>query len=325
MQPLGLVEKYTIVDEKGQPFPLTQLTHRRVFAGEPEAQAIIGYSGAGTNQPERWSFVKSRPVRDGNGGIAMVVTIIHDITERMIVERRKEEFISMTSHELKTPVTSLKGFTNVLQRRLTRQEDTQGLHYLARMDAQLDKLTALISDLLDISRMQSGKLELRKEPFELDALIAETVENVQAATATHQLLIEGETGVQVFGDKERLGQVYINLLTNAIKYSPRARKVIVHLAQDSDPEQAIVKIQDFGIGIEKTHHEKIFERFYQVTDQEEKTYPGLGIGLYISHEIVARHHGRMWVESSKGKGSIFSVALPLLKADEPEERKRRER
>jgi signal transduction histidine kinase len=88
--------------------------------------------------------------------------------------------------------------------------------------------------------------------------------------------------------------------------------VIVCLRRDGDPEQAIVSVQDFGIGIDEAHHEKIFERFYQVTDPEEKTYPGLGIGLYISSEIVSRHHGRMWVESSKGEGAIFSVALPLL-------------
>ncbi len=303
--------RYKLIDEEGQPFHHSQLPHQRVFAGEPEAQAIIGYTKAGTRQPERWSLVKSRPVRDESGQVAMVISIIHDITERMIVERRKDEFISMTSHELRTPVTSLKGFTNVLQRRMAKQGDRQGLHYLARMDAQLDRLTALISDLLDISRMQSGKLELRVEPFDLDALIDETVENAQAATLTHHLLIEGRTGAQVFGDKERLGQVFVNLLTNSIKYSPRAAKVMVRLFLDGDQTQAIVSVQDFGIGIDKTHHEKIFERFYQVTDPEEKTYPGLGIGLYISREIVARHHGRMWVESSKGEGATFFVALPL--------------
>ncbi|MBV9021179.1 MAG: ATP-binding protein [Ktedonobacteraceae bacterium] len=117
-------------------------------------------------------------------------------------------------------------------------------------------------------------------------------------------------------DKERLGQVFVNLLTNAIKYSPGADKVIVRLLRDGDQERAIVSVQDFGIGIDKTHHEKIFERFYQVTDPEEKTYPGLGIGLYISSEIVALHHGRMWVESSKGQGATFFVALPLLSQKE---------
>ncbi len=188
--PLDVVSKYELIDEQGQPLPPTQLTHRRVFAGEPEAQAVIGSTEPGTGQLIRWSLVNSRPVLDENGQITLVISILHDITERMMVERRKDEFISMTSHELKTPVTSLKGFTNVLQRRLTKQGDTQGLHYLARMDAQLDKLTTLISDLLDISRMQSGKLALRAEPFDLDALIDETVENVQVATSTHRLLVE---------------------------------------------------------------------------------------------------------------------------------------
>lgn len=316
--PSDIFSRYELIDEQGQPLSPTLFTHRRVFAGEPEARSVIGYTEPRTGQSTRWSMVTSRPVRDENGEVALVISIIHDITERMMVERRKDEFISMTSHELKTPVTSLKGFTNVLQRRLAKQGDTQGLHYLARMDAQLDKLTTLISDLLDISRMQSGKLALRAEPFDLDTLIDETVENVQVTTSTHRLLVEGRTGAQVFGDKERLAQVYVNLLTNAIKYSPQADKVLVHLLKDSDAQQAIVSVQDFGIGIDKTHHEKIFERFYQVTDPEEKTYPGLGIGLYISSEIVARHRGRMWVESSKMKGSTFYVALPIYSHRERE-------
>ncbi|HTK08254.1 MAG TPA: PAS domain S-box protein [Ktedonobacteraceae bacterium] len=311
----GILGKYELVDERGQPFSSSQFTHLRVLAGEPEAQAVIGYREANKQQPELWSLVKSRPVIGANGEVEMVITIIHDVTQQMSLERRKDEFISMTSHELKTPVTSLKGFAYVLQRRLEKQGDTQGAHYLARMDAQLDKLTTLISDLLDVSRIQSGKLVLHMEPVDLDALIDETVENVQAATSTHHLLIEGKTTTQVMGDKERLGQVFVNLLTNAIKYSPRAQQVIVRLSQDADGEWLIVRVQDFGLGIDKVHHEKIFERFYQVSDPEEKTYPGLGIGLSICSEIVMRHQGRMWVESSKGQGSTFFVALPRLQAD----------
>ncbi len=315
-QQLDILTCYDLIDERGQPFPHNRLTHRRVFAGEASAQAIIGFHEQGTGQAARWSLVKSRPVRDDSGAVAMVVTIIQDITERMKAEQRKDDFISMTSHELKTPVTSLKGFVYVLQRRLAKQGDTAGLHYLARIDAQLDKLTLLISDLLDISRMQSGKLELRTKAFNLDTLIDETVENVQATTSTHRLLVEGRTDAQVFGDYERMGQVFVNLLTNALKYSPLADTVLVHLSCNTGQKQAIVSVQDSGIGIDKAHHEHIFERFYQVTDPEEKTYPGLGIGLYISHEIVTRHQGKIWVESSKGHGTTFFVALPLFSAEE---------
>ena len=226
-------------------------------------------------------------------------------------EARKDEFISMASHELKTPLTSLKGFTNLLQRRLTKQGDKQALHFLARMEEQLDKLSKLVSDLLDVTKMQTGKLEFREERFFLNELVRETLENLQGTTETHHLQLEEVTDVQVPGDKDRLGQVLINLLTNAIKYSPEADMVIVRVS--ADEHNAIVSVQDFGIGIAETHQEKIFERFYQVNDGTEKTFPGLGIGLYISSQIVRGHHGRLWVESAKGAGTTFYVSLPLAR------------
>ena len=225
------------------------------------------------------------------------------------LERRKDEFISMASHELRTPVTSLKGFTNLFQRRLAKQADEKTLYYLKRMDTQLNKLTNLITDLLDMSKMQTGQLTYQEEPFDLNELVGETVESLQAATTTHQLFIETTGAVQVVGDKDRIGQVLINLLTNAVKYSPQADKVIVRLT--TDPENAVVSIQDFGIGIAEAHHNKIFERFYQVADPEERTFSGLGIGLHLSCEIVRRHGGNMWVESSKGNGATFYFTIPL--------------
>ena len=261
----------------------------------------------------RWSLVKAQPIFDEHGEVQLAVAIFSDITESYEQQQRKDEFISMASHELKTPVTSLKGFTNVLQRRLAQQSDEKALHFLSRMDFQLDKLTKIINDLLDISKMRSGQLALHNEPFELDPLIQETVEDVQAALPSHRLLIEGKTGAQIVGDRDRLEQVFVNLLTNAVKYSPNSDKVLLSLSHTSD--EAIVSVQDFGIGIDISHHQKIFERFYQVTDPEEKTYPGLGMGLYISHEIVDRHHGRMWVESKKGEGATFYIALPILQKD----------
>jgi len=238
------------------------------------------------------------------------IGFVLDISERKELEKRKDEFISMASHELKTPLTSLKGFLGLLQRRLTTQGDEQALHYIARMDAQVNRLTKLINDLLDLSKMQTGQLDYREERFEVDALVQEIVENVQGTTQTHHLLLEGQIGAEVFGDRDRIGQVLMNLLNNAIKYSPQADTVLVRVAKDQN--KALVSVQDFGIGIAKEHQHKIFERFYQVTDPEEKTYPGLGIGLYISYQIVKRHGGRMWVESKKGEGAAFQFTLPLV-------------
>ena len=236
------------------------------------------------------------------------IGFVLDISERKALEQRKDAFIGMASHELKTPVTSLKGFLNLLQRLLASQDNAKVLHYLARMDAQIDKLTKLINDLLDVSRMQTGQLVYREECVAVDALVQDIVESVQETTQTHHLLLEGQTQAHVFGDQDRLGQVLINLLNNAIKYSPDADTVVVRLATDAN--HVLISVQDFGRGIAKEHHHRIFERFYQVTDSEEKTYPGLGIGLSICGEIVKRHRGRLWVESEKGTGATFHLSLP---------------
>jgi PAS domain S-box-containing protein len=238
------------------------------------------------------------------------IGFVLDISERKELDRRKDEFIRMASHELKTPVTSLKGFLSLLQRRLATHGDEKELHYLARMDAQVHKLTKLINDLLDLSKMQTGQLVYREERFDLDALVQEIVENVQETTQTYHLLLEGQTQAEAFGDRDRVGQVLINLLNNAIKYSPQANRVLVRVAKDQS--KVFLSVQDFGIGIAREHQQKIFERFYQVTDLEEKTYPGLGIGLYISCEIVKRHGGQIWVESQKGEGATFHFTLPLF-------------
>jgi PAS domain S-box-containing protein len=251
-------------------------------------------------------FVSNRYQANGH---EVIQCSLRDVSERKELDKRKDEFISMASHELKTPVTSLKGFLNLVQRRSIKQGDEKVLHYLARMDIQINKLTALINDLLDLSRMQTGKLIYREETFSLEELVREVVTNIQETTQTHRLVLEGQTQATVFGDRDRIGQVLINLLNNAIKYSPGADAVLIRIVNDQ--QKILVSIQDFGIGIAQDHHLRIFERFYQVTEPAEKTYPGLGIGLYISSEIVRRHGGQMWVESRKGEGATFHFTLPL--------------
>jgi PAS domain S-box-containing protein len=257
------------------------------------------------------------PVKNANGEVIGAAKIARDITRQKEIEQRKDDFISMASHELKTPVTSIKGFTQLLVRRFQRLGDEESLHFLARMDTQLNKLTKLISDLLDLSKIQAGRLEYREEPFELNALVKEIIENVQGTTSTHALILDASTQeqhVDVFGDRDRVGQVFINLLTNAIKYSPKANKVLIQVTKAGD--NAVVRVQDFGIGIAVDYQEQIFERFYQINEPDLKTYPGLGIGLHISKEIVKRHHGRIRVDSQKGAGTTFSVFLPLFHEEE---------
>lgn len=239
----------------------------------------------------------------------MVVITSHDVTERTELERRKDEFISIASHELKTPITSIKVFTQLLQRHNQKEGDIKTLTYLGKMEQQIDKLTKLIGDLLDISKIQAGKLAFHKETFPIQQLITETIEIMQTTTDRHAILLDGSISGNIAGDRDRISQVLINLISNAVKYSPKANKVVVHTSQKDG--QVIVGVQDFGIGIPQEYKDKIFERFFRVSGESEKTYPGFGIGLYISSEIIKRHHGKLWVESRKGRGSTFYFSLPL--------------
>ena len=223
----------------------------------------------------------------------------------------RDNFISIASHELKTPVTSLKVYAEVLLRQFNKEKDYKSTDYLKKILRQIDKLTLLIQDLLDVSRIQSNQLTFRTEKFDLNTLVKEVIESTQQIANHHRIVLEGAVSKNVWGDRERISQVLINLLTNALKYSPKAKKVIVTL-QDGITE-AKISVKDFGIGINKEHQKKIFTRFYRINAKNEQTYPGLGIGLFISQAIIKRHGGLITIMSKKNNGSIFRFTIPYSK------------
>lgn len=257
----------------------------------------------------RWHLSRALPMRDENGAIKMWIGSNTDIHEQKMAVVMRDDFVSMASHELKTPLTSLKGFNHVLKRHYIQQDDTEAVTYLGKIEKQVDKLTALITDLLDLSQLQHGELAYSYEVFDLYTLAQEAVENAQGTMPTHRIHLHGRDGVLVSGDRDRIGQVLTNLLNNAVKYSPRSKEVIVHVSRNDG--EARVAVQDFGIGIDAEYQQHLFERFYRVTDPVAQTYPGLGIGLYVSNEIIRRHAGSLQVKSEKGKGSTFTFSLPL--------------
>jgi PAS domain S-box-containing protein len=242
------------------------------------------------------------------------IGFVLDISERKALDRRKDEFISMASHELKTPVTSLKGFTQLLKRKLKKLGMQEEVDFLARMEGQIDRLTRLVNDLLDVSKMQAGKLDYAWEVIDLDALIHDLVETFQQTTPTHTIVLQGAAHHHVIGDRDRLGQVFTNLLNNAIKYSPHAEQVEVSLASSAD--EVCVSVRDFGIGISKEDQSKIFDRFYRVHDEPKSKVPGLGMGLYIVQGIIKQHSGEITVNSEAGHGATFTVSLPLINTQE---------
>jgi signal transduction histidine kinase len=176
------------------------------------------------------------------------------------------------------------------------------------MDKQLNKLTKLINDLLDISRAKDGKMRYTDESFDLAKLVKEVTRNF-SNTTQRKIIVKTSLKRNAYGDAERISQVVSNIIENAIKYSKKTAEIIVTVAQDGD--NALVSIQDSGIGIAKKHQDKIFKRFFRVYENEDKTFPGMGAGLFISAEIIKRHHGKMWVKSKKGEGATFYFSFPL--------------
>ena len=232
-----------------------------------------------------------------------------DITEHKELQNQKDNFIGIASHELKTPVTSLKGYAQVLERVLKKKGHEAEADMMRKMDAQLNRLTSLIGDLLDVTKINSGKLQFNDRTFELQPMLSELVQDMQFTTEKHTLIENFKPTGKTYADKERIEQVIINLLTNAIKYSPDANKIIIHLEQVN--EEIIVGIEDFGIGISVDEKARVFEQFYRVTGKMQHTFSGLGLGLYISAEIIKRVGGRIWVESKESQGSCFYFSLPI--------------
>ena len=227
--------------------------------------------------------------------------------EIQVLNSKKDEFIGLASHELKTPMTSLNGYLQIIDRSLP--DDDKNKLFVQKALAQINKLSGLISDLLDVSKIEAGKLPFTYASFNLPQLIEEVVDLMQYSTKSHRIIICSDIDdLLVNADRQRIEQVIINLISNAIKYSPQADHINISVSrQDS---KAIVAVQDFGIGINKEQHDRIFSRFYRVDDLASHI-SGLGIGLYISNEIITRHQGKLSVDSETGKGSTFKFEIPI--------------
>gem|GEM_PF-1260895 len=228
--------------------------------------------------------------------------------------RQREDFFSVAAHELKTPLTALLGQAQLFQRRAAREKglgerDRRSLDVIV---AQAGRLNTLVSDLLDVSRMQQGQLALSLAPLDLVALIARVVEETRPTLEQHQLALNASSpAIFIAGDELRLEQVLQNLITNAIKYSPDGGPVTVSVGIAG--EEAFVAVSDRGLGIPAAAIPHLFQRFYRAGNADPRQISGLGVGLYVVREIVTRHNGRVEVASAPGSGSTFTIWLPLLR------------
>lgn len=264
------------------------------------------------NNEYRWFLSRAAPQLDEFGNVTKWVGTCTDIDDMKKQDEHKNNFIKIANHELKTPVTTIKGYVQLLKKMRGDSGDQFLVSSLNTIENQINKLNQLMGELLDISRIESGELPLHKGDFSLLKLVTETIEDIKAADQSHQINFElnDTKDIEVFADKDRITQVLNNLLTNAIKYSPNQEDVNVKLYIDGNC--AVVSVEDFGIGMDEPELKKIFERFYRISGEDEVTFPGFGIGLYIVKDIIERHGGKIWVESEKQKGSTFYFALPLF-------------
>ncbi|HEX6121670.1 MAG TPA: ATP-binding protein, partial [Ktedonobacterales bacterium] len=255
------------------------------------------------------------PIRDHAGQISGAVAAANDITQTYRLEQQKDEFLSIASHELKTPLTSLKLLVQLTYRRLRRADSPEAEHILA-MEHSIARMERLVNDLLDVTRINAGKLDLLLEACDLSALCRQTAEEQRATSARPITLDTPATPLLAEADPERISQVLSNLLSNALKYSPASRPITLRLQEHAD-RQALICVRDEGVGIPPEAQANLFQRFYRIPGMQVLTGSalGLGLGLYISRQIVERHGGRIWVASDIGAGTTFCFTLPLAASD----------
>lgn len=260
-----------------------------------------------------WHLNRTHCVKDENGNVIKWIGTNTQIQRLKDEEKRKEDFLKLVSHELKTPVTSIKGYVQMLLGMINKDpekslKDLPVKSSLDRVDNQVTRLTRLISEILDVSKMNESKLDLNLEVFDICDLVEDTIQDVKHSCDSVIIESEYEKGSYVNADKDRIGQVIINFITNAIKYSPESDIVEIRVYTESN--YVYVSVKDFGIGIKEEDLPRVFERFYRVSGKNEATYAGFGIGLYLAKNIIERHDGEVSAKSTLGEGSTFEFRLP---------------
>lgn len=224
-------------------------------------------------------------------------------------DKQKSEFVGIISHELKNPLTSIKGYAEIIKRQAGKNGENKLSDIAIRIDQQAKQVIDMINEMLDITKIETGRLTYKDEVFRIDDLVKEIIRDQQVTTKRQRIRFSGKSGRSLLGDRYRIGQVITNLISNAIKYAPASK--VLHVRVENKRAGVLIAVQDFGAGIKKDDQLRIFDPFYRAKNTREAK--GAGIGLFISSRIVAKHKGKLWVESKIGKGSTFYLLLPTIK------------
>ena len=292
-------------DDDGRPLAPETTPRQRAARGE---SFRLEFTLTASDGSRRWYEANGQPIRTGQtlqGG----VVVVRDITERSL-RRLQDEFLALASHELRTPLTVLGGYLDMLLRSLPPDADASLRRYAETARSQTRRLAELSSELLDVARLQSGKMRFAFAPVDLSSLVSRVAEMAHSLTQGQAIQVEAEAEPLIItGDAGRLEQVLFNLLTNAINHAPNTERIEVRLGRlESEVE---IQVRDYGTGIPADDLTSIFSRFYQATHNDRPVRGGLGLGLYITREIIAAHGGTIEASSEEGSGTTFTIRLPL--------------
>ncbi|WP_375772328.1 ATP-binding protein [Archangium gephyra] len=315
------IELLDIRHPDGRPVPWDELPSQRALRGETvrEEELLARHSNGGLLHI---SATASPVATEAGRAPELAVVVLRDLTALKRLERMRDEFISTAAHELRTPITTIKGYAQLLDRWTPGGHEPREGKAFRILNRQSDRLTQLVQELLEVSRLQLGRLALRRQRFELGELVADVLERMQGVSSRHQLLLHQEGRVFVNADRERIDQVLVNLFDNAIKYSPEGGDIEVRVSAREGT--GVVSIRDPGMGIPKERQGQLFERFYRAHAGLETDRGGMGIGLHLCEQIIQRHGGRIWFESDAGRGSTFSFCLALAQQAEQEQKQEHE-
>lgn len=301
-------------EESGRLLAPDELPSARALRGEVFSNQLVVVTPIGTDG-DSYLSVSGAPIRDPSGEIVAAVNVARDVTEIKEVDRLKDEFISVASHELRTPLTVIKGFTQILLQRLeTLPERASEAHMARRILDQSDRMAGLAERLLDVSRVQFGRLQLEIQEVDLGGLVTEITEGMRMSVRDHTIHLTAEQPLPARVDPRRIEQVLSNLISNAAKYSPSGTRIEVGLERRDG--QALLSVRDHGYGVPREQQPRLFQRFYRARSAAGKA--GLGLGLYVSKGIVEAHGGRIWFESREGEGTTFYALVPAEAGDRPE-------
>jgi two-component system CheB/CheR fusion protein len=257
----------------------------------------------------RWVRAIGNLAFDKEGKPTYFSGVLNDITIQKQDEIRKNDFIAMVSHELRTPLTSIQAYVQVLAAKAEKAGDNFAVISLEKANRQVRKMAALINGFLSVSSSGAGKIYLNVEAFEISALVSEIIEELALTTTSHKITLLPCSPLLVKADRDKIGQVINNFLSNALKYSPKGGNIDLSCQEFNSMLQ--VSVKDNGMGIKPQDKEKLFDRYYRIENVQTQSISGFGLGLYLSAEIIYRHNGKIWVESEPGKGSTFYFSLPL--------------